>query len=80
MPVPTKPSTAGSKVTAASMLTRTAVAPPTATPSTNVKPMRRIPRKEIITVVPAKRTARPEVVIDTAAASSALRPEASIVR
>ncbi len=46
---PTKPSAAGSSVTEASMVTSTAEAPPTATPSTKVKPIRRIPSKEMTT-------------------------------
>jgi hypothetical protein len=58
---PTKPMTAGRRVTDASIVTSTVAAPPIATPSTNAKPISRMPSREMTTVVPANRTARPAV-------------------
>jgi hypothetical protein len=62
MLLPAKPITAGSNVTDASIVTRTVVALPTATPSTNANPISSIPSSEMTTVVPAKSTARPDVI------------------
>ena len=66
----TMPRSAGSKVTEASIMTRTPIAAPVARPRTNDKPMTYKPRSEIMTVTPAKRTALPLVSTASTTASS----------
>ena len=57
----TMPSSAGSKVTDASIMTSTPIAAPVARPRTNDNPITYKPSSEMMTVTPAKRTARPLV-------------------
>ena len=66
----TMPRSAGSKVTDASIMTSTPIAAPVASPRTNDKPMMYKPSSEIMTVTPAKRTARPLVSTASTTASS----------
>jgi hypothetical protein len=74
MLVPTKPSTAGSSVTAASIVIRTPIEMPTARPRIMSSPMVNMPITAMITVQPANRTARPAVSIARTVARSGSRP------
>ena len=74
MLVPTKPSMAGRRVTDPIIVTSTTAAEPTATPSRNGRFIRSMPRTEMTTVVPAKRTARPAVLMATTVARSGSMP------
>ncbi len=60
MRLPAKPISAGSSVIAATIITSTLTALATASPRTKERPMMNRPSNEIITVMPAKMTARPE--------------------
>ena len=62
--VPTQPSSAGSSVSEARIISSTPSAEATATPWTKLSPMRNRPSSEMITVMPANSTARPLVSID----------------
>ena len=68
--VPAYPSSAGSSVNEAIIVTVTTVAAPTPNPETNATPINNMPSSEITTVIPAKVTARPEVSIAMAMDSS----------
>ena len=70
----TKPSSAGSSVTAAIIVTPTVTAAPIASPVMNDSPISSIPSSEIITVRPAKITARPAVSIAVRVACSGVLP------
>ena len=72
--LPAKPSSAGSSVSAARTATRTAVDVPMARPWKNDIPISSMPRREIITVQPAKATARPAVPNASTIAASLARP------
>ena len=61
--VPTKPSTAGSSVTAAATVTATTAAAPMPKPLMKERPMANMPSSAMITVRPANSTARPDVSI-----------------
>ncbi len=74
MVCPTKPSTAGSNVTEASMTTRTAHTAPTARPRRKPRFITKRPSNEMITVEPAKITARPDVVIAVITAARGSSP------
>ena len=67
---PTNPKTAGSKVTAASIVMRTPSAMPTARPRTAGTLISSMPRTAMTTVVPAKTTDRPAVSAASATALS----------
>ena len=71
---PTKPSSAGSSVTDASMVNNTVIDAPIAKPFMNDTPMINMPNSEMTTVVPAKITARPAVLIASAVASAQVLP------
>ena len=58
---PAKPSSAGSSVTDATIVTATTEAAPMANPVTKLTPMINMPISEMTTVVPANTTARPAV-------------------
>ena len=60
---PTRESTAGNKVSAASIVSNTAIAEEIASPLRNPTPRTSMPRSATITVRPANRTARPAVSI-----------------
>ena len=79
---PAKPSSAGSRVTAASTATATASDDPRANPLRNDRPMSNMPSSEMTTVHPANTTARPAVLIasTTAACGSPRRASASRYR
>ncbi len=72
--VPTKPSTAGSSVTAAATVSATTAAAPMPSPLMNDSPIASMPSNAMITVSPAKSTARPDVSIAVTTASSGSRP------
>ena len=77
---PTNPSSAGSSVTDAVMVTSTPSAVPIATPR-NVSVLRTSsPSRAMTTVLPAKSTARPAVSSATTVAASGSRPESSASR
>ena len=59
--MPKTPSSAGSKVTAASTVKTTVSAEATARPFRKLTPRTRMPSSATHTVLPANRTARPEV-------------------
>ncbi len=80
MLVPTKPSTAGSRVTAASTVHATTAAEPMPRPLMNDRRMASMPTRAMITVRPAKSTARPEVSMAVTTASSGSRPDWSAWR
>ena len=61
--VPTKPSTAGSSVTAGTTVTATTAAAPMPSPLMNDSPIASMPSNAMITVRPANSTARPDVSI-----------------
>ena len=71
---PTKPSTAGSNVTAASTVTATTAAAPMPNPLMNDRPIASMPSNAMITVRPANNTARPDVSMAVITASSGSRP------
>ena len=75
--VPTKPSTAGSSVTAAATVTATTAAAPIPNPLMNDRPIANMPSNAMITVSPANSTARPDVSIAVMTASSGSRPACS---
>ena len=75
--VPTHPRSAGSSVSEPRIIISTPMAEAMATPVTKLRPMRVSPSSEMITVMPAKSTARPLVSIDSATASSTPRPSLS---
>jgi len=64
----------GNKVIDAIIMSNTPMTAPIARPRANARPMRKSPRSEMITVMPAKMTARPEVSTASTTASSTLRP------
>ncbi len=70
----TKPSSAGSSVTEAIIVTSTVSDAPMPRPCTNDSPMSSRPSSEMTTVVPAKSTARPAVSMATPVASADVRP------
>ena len=72
--LPTNPSSAGSSVSAAIIMTSTAAAPEMARPLTNARPIAIRPSNEIITVIPANNTARPLESIESITACSGSRP------
>ena len=74
---PANPSTAGTSVTEASIVMSTVSEVPMANPRIMSMPMKNMPRKESTTVVPAKSTARPAVLVATTTASRGRRPPAS---
>ena len=80
MVYPANPSTAGRRVTAASITNRTASDAPTASPRMNDTPMRNRPSNEITTVPPANSTARPLVSIECTTACSGSKPSCSASR
>jgi hypothetical protein len=71
---PKTPSSAGSSVSAASTVQATVSAQAIASPLRKLKPRTRMPSMQTQTVLPANRTARPEVSIAVTAASCGLRP------
>ena len=77
---PMKPSMAGSSVTDASITTSTADTAPTASPRRKPRFITNRPSSEMITVQPAKITARPEVVIDVMTAARGSSPLCSAAR
>ena len=66
---PIMPSSAGRSVSEANMVKATASAEATAGPRRKVTPSRSMPSSATITVVPAKKTARPAVSIAVTTAS-----------
>lgn len=77
---PTKPSMAGSRVTEAIMVTRTAAAEPTDMPWRKGRFMSSRPSTEMMTVVPANSTALPAVVMAVTVASSGSWPACRLWR
>ena len=77
---PANPRTAGRSVIEASIVTNTAAAPPTAIPWTKSNPISRMPRNDTTTTIPANTTARPDVVMASAVASSGSSPSRSPAR
>ena len=73
---PAKPRTAGSRVIDATITTATVTEVPTAMPFTKSTPMRNRPSNEMITVQPAKTTARPAVSMARTTACSGSKPSA----
>ena len=71
---PVKPSTAGNNVIDASITNATVTDVPRARPWTNETPIRNRPSTEIMTVVPAKTTARPAVSMARTTAGSGASP------
>ena len=67
----------GSSVTDAIIITKTPTTAPIARPRANASPITNKPRSEMITVMPAKITARPDVSTASTTASSTVRPSAS---
>ena len=72
--IPNTPSSAGSRVTAASTVNTTVSAEATARPFRKLTPRTRMPSSAMHTVLPANRTARPEVSMALTAASSGVSP------
>ena len=72
--VPTQPRSAGSNVNAPRTIMITPDTDARAMPWTNFRPIRNRPINEMTTVIPAKRTARPLVSIDSTTDSSTLKP------
>jgi hypothetical protein len=72
--MPKKPSSAGISVTAAVIVTSTTIADATATPLRKLMPSTKRPSSATITVAPANRTARPEVLSARMHAASGSRP------
>jgi hypothetical protein len=75
-----KPSSAGSRVMAASTTVATAIEAPMPEPDRKLIPVTSMPSSAMHTVVPAKMTARPEVSNARTTASSWLRPDFTPVR
>ena len=73
--MPKTPSSAGSRVTAASTVKTTVSAEATARPFRKLTPRTRMPSSAMHTVLPANRTARPEVSMALTAASSGVSPD-----
>ena len=73
MRAPTQPSSAGSSVSDASTISSTPTADAMATPVTNARPISDRPSRAMMTVVPAKITARPLVSSASAIESSTRR-------
>ena len=71
---PANPIRAGSSVIEASIINKTLIADAAASPRTNDSPMMNSPNNEMITVMPAKMTARPEESTAWMTASSGSRP------
>ena len=69
-----KPSSAGSSVIDASIVTATVLAAPMPSPDTNARPINNMPSNDTTTVMPANTTARPAVSIAVNVASSKLCP------
>ena len=74
MLVPTKPSSAGSRVTAASTVTATTDAAPMPSPLMKASPIASMPSRAMMTVSPANTTARPAVSIAVTTAVSGSWP------
>ncbi len=74
MALPANPSMAGSRVNAAMSTIRTAAMHADARPIMYACPMRKRPKSEITTVLPAKRTDRPEVMREVTTALRGSRP------
>ena len=74
MRVPTIARRDGKSVTAATIITATPIAIATEKPLTNARPIERSPNSAITTVIPANKTARPEVSIDSTMESSTDMP------
>ena len=72
--MPIIPSSAGISVTAAIIVVSTTIAAAMPTPLRNDTPSTRRPSSATITVPPAKRTARPEVLSARTHAASGVRP------
>ena len=72
--IPNTPSSAGSRVTAASTVNTTVSAEAIARPFRKLTPRTRMPSSAMHTVLPANRTARPEVSMALTAASSGVSP------
>ena len=70
---PVKPSSAGTNVTDATIITSTVAAAPAPRPRMKSTPIRKSPQSEITTVAPAKSTARPAVSM--ASSTAALRTQ-----
>ncbi len=70
----TKLSSAGSSVSEAIIVVRTASAAPTARPLMNETPISSMPSSEMMTIVPAKLTDRPAVSMAVTVASSGSSP------
>ena len=80
MRAPTQPNSAGSRVSEAITISSTPTAEATATPVTNLRPISDRPSRAMITVVPAKITARPLVSRASAIESSTVDPAWSASR
>ena len=78
--VPTIASRAGNNVTDAIIITATPIAIATEKPLTNARPMDKSPSNATTTVIPAKRTARPEVSIASTIDSSTDMPSCNASR
>ena len=74
MALPEKPSKAGRRVSAARRTSNTATMQAVASPIMYACPMRKRPKREITTVLPAKSTDRPEVMMEAITASRGVRP------
>ena len=74
MALPAKPSMAGNSVSAAMSTMRTAAMQAVASPIMYAWPMRKRPKSEITTVLPAKRTDRPDVMREVTTALRGSRP------
>ena len=77
MRAPANPSSAGRRVTDATMVQATVIEAPMPRPDTNESPMSSIPSSETTTVRPAKITERPAVSIARIVARSGVRPPRS---
>ena len=73
----TMASNEGNNVTEANIMINTPTTAPIANPRANASPMTNNPSNEMMTVIPAKITARPEVSTASITASSTVRPSAS---
>ena len=69
-------SSAGKKVIDATIINKTPITAPIAKPRAKANPITNRPSNEMITVMPAKITARPEVSTASTTASSTLKPSA----
>ncbi len=78
--LPTYASNAGSIVRLASMVSSTASADATASPSRKLRPSTTMPSSAMITVVPANSTARPAVSIATIVAGATSAPDRRLSR